>query len=548
MTKVQHVVIPSWGAMSLEMQLETGCKYPIAIPLGGKPLYRHIIDFYKQRSNETRFYFVLSNDAPALVLGEADRDRVSEVRLANSKNMASSILAGLCAIDGASGPLIVHTADTLFDINGEILSDCIFAEERSDLYRWTSVSVDDAGIVTVLNDRVDGSETLAQMVSVGIFTFSDKRLLQDKIELAVAEEPSSQEPFFTAIERYSADKAMQLAQVENWYDCGHIDTYYQSRLTYQNVRHFNSLTYGPQNGQVTKRSEAATAFRHQVRWFKQVPDSLASFLPRIYDSSDSAEPFITMELLSIPTLGDLFVQQRLPLGAWNGVVRTIANIQSRFQELATPSDVGGQLARNIYLDKTRRRLTEFVKQRPDTQNLWVKVDGEVWNIGRVTQELESFIELNRLNRLSDLTPIHGDFCFSNLLFDFKLNIVKMIDPRGEFGVPGIYGDKRYDLAKLMHSYSGHYDFLVADLFNISISTCGELALDVESSEYHQKIADVFNRLLFSDHQQRQEVKAIEGLLFMSMLPLHADKPQRQLAMLARGLQIFGSSYHRGGVS
>lgn len=35
-----------------------------------------------------------------------------------------------------------------------------------------------------------------------------------------------------------------------------------------------------------------------------------------------------MELLSIPTLGDLFVSQRLHLGAWNDVVRSVACIQT----------------------------------------------------------------------------------------------------------------------------------------------------------------------------------------------------------------------------
>ena len=117
---------------------------------------------------------------------------------------------------------------------------------------------------------------------------------------------------------------MTLRPIERWMDCGHVDGYYESRLSYQNLRHFNTLSYDPMRGRVTKKSLNAAAFREQVRWFKQIPDEVAPFLPRVFGSSDGAEPFITMELLSIPTLGDLFTSQRLDLGAWNDVVRSIS--------------------------------------------------------------------------------------------------------------------------------------------------------------------------------------------------------------------------------
>ena len=43
--------------------------------------------------------------------------------------------------------------------------------------------------------------------------------------------------------------------------------------------------------------------------------------------------------------------------------------------------------------------------------------------------------------------IHGDFCFSNILYDFKSQSIKVIDPRGVnmAGEYSIYGDIRYDV-------------------------------------------------------------------------------------------------------
>ena len=44
--------------------------------------------------------------------------------------------------------------------------------------------------------------------------------------------------------------------------------------------------------------------------------------------------------------------------------------------------------------------------------------------------------------------------------------LKILDPRGNFGIDGVYGDIRYDIAKLMHSIIGRYDFIINDLFAI----------------------------------------------------------------------------------
>ena len=96
--------------------------------------------------------------------------------------------------------------------------------------------------------------------------------------------------------------------------------------------------------------------------------------------------------------------------------------------------------------------------------------------------------------LDELTPIHGDFCFSNLLYDCKVRLVKMIDPRGEFGVPGVFGDRRYDLAKLAHSYAGGYDFIVADQFSVEVDSEGRLHLHVQTNDYYTRVRSIFERL------------------------------------------------------
>ena len=65
-----------------------------------------------------------------------------------------------------------------------------------------------------------------------------------------------------------------------------------------------------------------------------------------------------------------------------------------------------------------------------------------------------------------ISIIHGDPAFSNILFSPRNMIYKFIDPRGNFGIDTIYGDYRYDIAKLRHCYHGKYDEITNNLFEI----------------------------------------------------------------------------------
>ena len=538
------VLVPNLAPLSPDMEAETGCKYAAFIPLGGAPLYKHIISQYQCDGDRVRMVFLLDQDAPEFDIDPPERATIEIVRLKGSRSIAETVLAGLRNIVPGNA-VVVHMADTLLDIEGLPIGNAVYVESRSDLYRWTSISADSKGCIKIINDRDEVRPCGPRPVCVGLFSFEDGERLAAVLGSALEYGSRGREPFFVALENYSSYRPMNLRPVKRWMDCGHVDSYYESRLSFQNLRHFNSLSYDPVRGRVTKRSLNTEAFRKQVRWFKQVPDEVAPFLPRVFSSSDGSDPFITMELLSIPTLGDLFVSQRLNLGAWNDVVRSVSCIQSCFAEKAVKSSLAPQLARVIYLEKTRSRLENFIEQNPAAKHYFVLRGAERWSIGGIQQTLASFVENAGLLEIDELTPIHGDFCFSNLLYDCKVRLVKMIDPRGEFGVPGVFGDRRYDLAKLAHSYAGGYDFIVADRFSVEVESEGRLRFRVQTDDYHARVRSIFDAVLLSDVTLRQQVDALQALLFLSMLPLHVDKPRRQLAMLATGLELYARSWKSG---
>lgn len=84
-------------------------------------------------------------------------------------------------------------------------------------------------------------------------------------------------------------------------------------------------------------------------------------------------------------------------------------------------------------------------------------------------QIEALLSVSVPRELFDITQfniIHGDLCFANIMVDNTFSFIKVIDPRGKFGDFDIYGDYRYELAKLFHSVDGKYDFIIKDLFTI----------------------------------------------------------------------------------
>lgn len=118
--------------------------------------------------------------------------------------------------------------------------------------------------------------------------------------------------------------------------------------------------------------------------------------------------------------------------------------------------------------------------------------------------------------------------------------MKLIDPRGEFGSHVIYGDQRYDLAKLRHSVAGKYDFIINDMFDINVDAqASTIDYEVYRNNVHEEREQLFDSLLQQKYRGWfKHIRLIESLLFLSMVPLHSDNKRRQGYMLARGLELF----------
>ena len=106
--------------------------------------------------------------------------------------------------------------------------------------------------------------------------------------------------------------------------------------------------------------------------------------------------------------------------------------------------------------------------------------------------------------------IHGDCTFSNIMLRRDDSPV-LIDPRGYFGYTELYGDPRYDWAKLYYSIVGNYDRFNLKDFRLKIEE-KEVCLTIQSNHWEDMEEDFFEMTQVSP----EEIKLLHGVIWLSL--------------------------------
>lgn len=203
-------------------------------------------------------------------------------------------------------------------------------------------------------------------------------------------------------------------------------------------------------------------------------------------------------------------------------------------------------AQAMYIDKTEKYYNDFVRNFVKISKIskhdTLVLNGKRYlNFESIWDDVKKLIE-KELAPLNKMNVIHGDFCFSNILYGRNkktdTHILKCIDPRGEFGKLGIYGDALYDSAKLLHSYEGGYEYIIFDEFYLEKNPALSNFTLRFSNDNKDKIKDIFDR---HSNVDLYKAKIIEGLLFISMCSRHYDSEKRQLAMYTQGIKFLNEA-------
>jgi hypothetical protein len=246
--------------------------------------------------------------------------------------------------------------------------------------------------------------------------------------------------------------------------------------------------------------------------------------------------FYETEYEFLPVVSELFVHGLLGRHSWTRILEACEALLTACA--ADRSDGSADAAlRTLCVDKTLARLERFARETGFSIDTPLKFEGAptpslVDIAGRLAESLD--LQSGRRECV-----MHGDLCFSNLLYDSRVRRVRALDPRGLVGErPGIYGDLRYDLAKLAHSAVGRYDQIIAGRFEAAEHD-GDFSLAFEAIAAQPWLEAALGEMTIDGEAALSStVRAAMTGLFLSMLPLHADRPDRQRAFVANALRLF----------
>lgn len=537
------VLIPTSRLVDAEMQLDVGRIPPAMIPVRGKPLYTLIAQSYSSIEGEKDFILV-SCQAKELLeqsLRATRAPNTSTVEIPEVGDLGQALLAALERIDCSKySSLIINFGDTIVHADFDLSHDTVYYEDLSESFRWTSFTEQD-GQITSITDKGNADRTDSRHVFTGAFTLTE---IEDFISsLRKAKTSPALSGFYSALQNYLAGRSYRLCKVKSWQDFGHVDNYHYERKKSLNQRFFNELSIDPRRPVITKRSRNVEKFAAEIRWYLALPPALKPYAPQVFDyQAEGKDPFVQLEFYGYPSIAELFLSGGHSLGIWNHVLDGVFSLMRDMRRHRTlvNRDTAREASREMYLSKTLARL-DNLRDDPVLQRFFeapMVVNGQqLSTLDQIIADLHSRWEELAIPGEA-LSVIHGDFCASNILFDPRSRIIKLIDPRGAFGPCGIYGDYRYDLAKLSHSFNGCYELIVSDAFSV-ICEGNEVSFNLATSDYQRCVADMFNRRSADEYGADLEaVKLLEALLFLSMVPLHADRLDRQLAMLATGIRNY----------
>jgi GTP:adenosylcobinamide-phosphate guanylyltransferase len=237
-------------------------------------------------------------------------------------------------------------------------------------------------------------------------------------------------------------------------------------------------------------------------WYQDVAALGFRRIPRII----STEPFVMERILGQHAYQVQDYSAREKRAVLADYVYSLQNLHDLASAPADTADVT-----SVYLEKTQDRVSSVSRLIPNFSTQAVTVNGK---------KCRNVFHERYLNILPDVVaelqpekfvPIHGDPTFSNSLVDQNLKIW-YIDPRGYFNRPGIWGDARYDFAKVYYSALGGYDSFNRRKFKLHVDS-ETVEILQEPLAFSDVATDVFAEFFGQD---LAKIQVIQGLIWLSL--------------------------------
>lgn len=523
-------LITSAAYIASELQSEFGLLPPSFLPLGNKRLFHHQLELIP--SVERTILTLPEGFKP----GPYDSQFLAEnnielLFLPVHLNLGESIVYALNLIEfNSQEPLYMLHGDTLLN-QLPVGVDILGLSQVEDNYDWAEYQSETGLLSNNANDGVP----IGNLISNGYFSFSSPKSLIKHIVLAKWD-------FISGLNRYQKEKKLTPSLCTDWFDFGHSHTYYHSKSKMTTQRAFNEMNINRQI--VTKLSSKKFKLAAEANWYRSIPMQLKYYTPQLLNTEEHDTYFgYSIEYLHLTALNELYVFSQLPAFAWRKILKACFKFLNDTKQYK--SEYKKTLA-SLFGNKTFERLYDFAKTAP------FDIEQPLTINGKTQLSLKQLAEISLKFLPSDnaeITVLHGDFCFSNILYDFRTCNIKVIDPRGidASNTPTIYGNNLYDIAKLAHSVIGLYDCIIAGYFTAELTNQSlKFSMPFDPRRV-QIIADFIAMMDTEFSVTEKQLYAMQIQLFISMLPLHDDRPDRQLGFIGNAYRLYDKMVDSSGV-
>lgn len=435
------------------------------------------------------------------------------------------------------GALRILYGDTLVAMDEATMRtpDMVAVQDSTANYDWAFVREAEGAEGGLRFSDDPPSRLDSRRVICGYYNFADPDLLATACH---------EDTIVKALNFYNNHRPLAVAHAEKWLDFGHLPLYFRSKKDLLIKRVFNELAV--ENHLLLKASDDTAKMRSEAHWYEALPQTLQLHVPRYCGRADrNHRAGYALEYLYAPILSDLAAFGTLPLASWLEIIQACFELLDKFHAIHPPEGspeaseaFAARFFEDVIVGKTRSRLAAFAQEGGLPADARITLDGVTHP--PLAEVAEALIARIQPTRAEDVRFWHGDLFFGNMFYDFTAQRVLCIDPRGQLasGQPCLYGDLRYDLAKLAHSIVGHYDRILLGRSRLIEDGPHDWRLEIDVPPHQADLEAIFMSFVtVTCGVEPEELLSMTALLFLSMLPLHHDRPDLQRHFLAMGLRL-----------
>lgn len=514
------VIIPCAGKATRMRPLSNASSKSL-IPVNGKPIISYILEHLETLEGISEVIIVQNDlkDIEEYLQGFSFSFSVKFKIQENQKGPLDAIYQGYLEANKENN-IFVWLGDTICLQDMDFKESFLVTSKVSDFSRWCLVDRDN-NFYDKPQNRVNTNQAL-----IGIYYFNNRELFDNCINLSINKpEIQGEKQISSLLEEYCKEDIFKLLKTDEWYDCGELGTYYQSRarLVNRSSREFNTISIDIDKGIVQKSAigNSSKKIEWEKNWYNNIYGDREVLIPKVLESEYGS---LKMSWESGINLSELWLYDKIKIDQWMLIIDKIFylyfNVLVDSYENINREII--QQSYNMYIDKNLKRIESYWKM-----DLFNNREDE-----NLTKKFIIDTGTNSIKNINFSKYIHGDFHFGNIIFEPSIGKIVFIDPRGKWGdIETTAGDINYDMAKILHDWYVGYMFILHNRYRNGKD------LEIFFGKDYEKI---LNRIYYNLQKYNINIELVKNMaivLVLTCIPFHADNQERQRIFLKRALQL-----------